>query len=187
MPRAHSRVEHRLVLLPMRPGLLTLILAASVWAQPPVAPTNEPTGPPRGENVSNYNIRESFEAGYRFRETDGNSDMYRSTVNYGSGIRLLASSLSVQSREGHGKYFDQILLTTQGLGNDPYESAALRIEKNRWYRYELTWRSLAYFNPGLSVANGTANGEHLLDTVRHLQDQDFTLFPQSNFKVFLGY
>jgi hypothetical protein len=171
----------------MRKGLLSLLLAACAWAQPPVAPTNEPTGPPRGENVSNYNIRESFEAGYRFRETAGDTDMYRSTVNYGNGIRLLSSSLSVQSREGHGTYFDQILLTTQGLGNDPYQSASLRIEKNRLYRYELSWRSLAYFNPGLSITNGTANGEHLLDTTRRLQDQDLTLFPQGNFKLFLGY
>jgi len=131
------------------PYIATIILATSAWAQPPVAPTNEPTGNPNGENVANYNIRESFEAGYRFRETDGNNDMYRSTVNYGNGIRLLSSSLSVQSREGHGSYFDQILLTTLGLGNDPYQSASFRIEKNGLYRYELSWRSIAYFNPGL--------------------------------------
>ena len=162
---------------------LAVVLCAGVCAQPPVAPTNEAVGDARGENVSAYNIRQAFELGYRFSETDGNRGMYRSSVNYGNGIRLLSSSLSVQSREGHGTYFDQIVLNTQGLGNDPYQSAILRIEKNRWYRYDLTWRSNAYFNPGLAISSG----EHFLDTVHHLQDQDLTLFPQGNFKMFLGY
>ena len=26
-----------------------------------------------------------------------------------------------------------------------------------------------------------------MDTVRHMQDHDFTLFPQGNYKLFLGY
>jgi hypothetical protein len=43
------------------------------------------------------------------------------TSNYGNGLRLLGSSLSVNSKEGHGGYFDELLLNTQGLGNDPYQ------------------------------------------------------------------
>jgi hypothetical protein len=162
---------------------ISLLVAAAAWAQRPVAPTNEPTGNPRGDNMADYNILQSFETGYRWRTVGGNGDMYRSTVNYGDGIRLLSSSLSVQSREGHGGLFDQILLNTQGLGNDPYQSATLRIEKNRLYRYDLMWRSTDYFNPALTISNG----EHLMDTTRHTQDHDFTVFPQSNLKLFLGY
>lgn len=163
--------------------LVTLTLVLPAMAQPPVAPTNEPTGPLNGENISGYNIRQAFETGYRFRTVGGDEGMYRSTVNYGDGLRLLSSSLSVQSREGHGALFDQIVLNTQGLGNDPYQFASLRIEKNGLYRYDLTWRSNAYYNPALTISYG----EHLMDTVRHMQDQDFTLFPQGNFKLFLGY
>ena len=160
-----------------------LVLAAIGLAQTPVAPTAEPTEPAAGDNVSNYNILQSFELGYRWRGVGGDEGMYRSTANYGNGIRLLSSSLSVQSREGHGGLFDQILLNTLGLGNDPYQSAILRIEKNRLYRYDLTWRSDAYFNPGLTVSYG----EHQLDTTRRLQDHDLTLFPQSKVRFFLGY
>lgn len=162
---------------------ILFIAGSSIWAQPPVAPTNDPVGNPRGDNFENYNIVQSFELGYRWRSVGGDSDMYRSTVNYGDGIRLLSSSLSVQSRDGHGHFFDQILLTTQGLGNDPYQFASLRIEKNRIYRYSLTWRSNDYFNPAPTISFG----EHYEDTTRHLQDHDFTLFPQGNFKLFLGY
>ncbi len=167
----------------MRISLALLTFALTLSAQPPVAPTNDPTGPPNGENVSAYNIRDDFEVGYRFRSIGGDEGMYRSTVNYGDGIRLLSSSLSIQSRDGKGKYFDQIVLSTQGLGNDPYQFASLRIEKNRIYRYDLTWRSSDYYNPALTISYG----EHLMDTVRHMQDQDLTLFPQSNYKLFLGY
>jgi hypothetical protein len=139
--------------------------------------------PAQGENVSSYNILQSFETGYRFETVGGNEGMYRSTVNYGNGIRLLSSSLSIQSRNGHGRLFDQILLNTQGLGNDPYQFVSLRVEKNRLYRYDLTWRLNAYYNPALTISYG----EHQIDTVRHMQDHDLTLFPQSNLKFFLGY
>ena len=158
-------------------------LAIAVHAQSPVAPTAEPVGIPRGDNVSGYNVRQSFELGYRWHSVGGDDGMYRSTVNYGNGPRLLSSSLSVNSLEGHGGLFDQIQLNTLGLGNDPYESASLRLEKNRLYRYDLSWRSDAYYNPGLTIAGG----EHFMDTVRHVQDHDFTLFPQGSFKLFLGY
>ena len=64
------------------------------------------------------------------RTVGGNLGKYRSDVNYGNGIRLLGSSLTVNSRDGHGGLFDEIVLTTLGLGNDPYQSAvAARAEE----------------------------------------------------------
>ena len=162
---------------------LFLLFSAYVFAQPPVAPTDEPTQPARGDNASDYNVLQSWEMGYRFAAVGGDSDMYRSTVNYTDGVRLLSSSLSIQSRDGHGHWFDQMLFNTLGLGGDPYELAAFRIEKNGLYRYDFTWRSTAYFNPALTISNG----EHLINATNHLQDQDLTLFPQSRFRLFMGY
>ncbi len=134
---------------------------------------------------SEYNVVDSFETGYRFATVGGNRQQYRSEVNYGNGIRLLNSYFTMNSKDGHGKFFDEIVLTTQGLGNDPYESATLRIQKNRLYRYDMLWRENAYVNPGLTTGN--AAGQHLLDTSYTLQDHDFILFPQSKLKFFLGY
>ena len=91
----------------------------------------------------------------------------------------------VNSKNGHGRLFDQITLSTQGLGNDPYESAVMRIEKNRMYRYDMSWRRNDYFNPGLVTAGG--DGQHLLDTQNRMQDHNLTLFPQSNLKFFAGF
>ena len=161
-----------------------LLISSIALAQPPVAPTADVSvGDPRGENRGEYNIRNSVELGYRFATVGGDFDMYRATVNYTDGLRLLSSSLSVQSRDGHGRFFDSLLLNTQGLGNDPYQSAILRIEKNGLYRYDLTWRLNDYYNPALTIANG----EHFKNTSRIWQDHDFTLFPTGRLKLFLGY
>ncbi len=166
---------------------IILILVSALLpalAQPTVAPTTgEAVGNSKGDNFENYNITQSFELGYRFSTIGGDTDMYRATVNYTNGVRLLSSSLFVQSKDGHGTWFDQIVLNTQGLGGDPYESANLRIEKNGLYRYDMLWRQNAFFDPALTVSFG----EHLKNTTRTMQDHDLTLFPQGNFKVFLGY
>jgi hypothetical protein len=163
---------------------IAALLAVTAAAQDTVAPTTgERLGSPRGENTGDYNVVQSWELGYRYSLVGGNQGEYRSDVNYHDGIRLLSSSLTVNSRDGHGKWFDEIVLTTQGLGNDPYESATLRVQKNKWYRYDLLWRQNDYFNPGLTVANG----EHLEDTTYAWQDHDLTLFPQSWFRVRAGY
>jgi hypothetical protein len=152
-------------------------------AQQVVAPTPETVGAARGENYGNYNITNSFETGYRWSLVGGDLGEYRSDVNYRNGLRLLGSSLSIDSKDGHGHYFDQILLNTMGLGNDPYQSAILRIQKNKLYRYDMTWRLNDYYNPGLTVAGGL----HRMDTVRRTQDHDLLLLPQSAFRVRAGY
>ncbi len=100
-------------------------------------------------------------------------------------MRLLSSFLSINSKDGHGHFFDDLVLTTQGLGNDPYENATLRIAKNGLYRYDLIWRLNDYYNPGLRT--GGQQGQHLLDTQYTTSDHDLTLFPDSNVKFFLGY
>ena len=103
----------------MRLTILLFLIANAVMAQAPVAPSPDPAGERNGENVHNYNIVDSFETGYRFSTVGGSDSQYRSSVNYGDGIRLLGSSLIVTSKDGHGLLFDQITLSTQGLGNDP--------------------------------------------------------------------
>src|SRR5579871_284866 len=160
-----------------------LLTAGTLYAQQVVAPTPEPVGPARGEDHDGYNITDSFETGYRFALIGGDLGMYRSQVNYRNGIRLLGSRFSIDSKDGHGHLFDEILLNTQGLGNDPYQSANPRAQKNGLYRYDMLWRLDEFYNPGLAISAG----EHLMDTRRRLQDHDLTLLPQSRFKIHLGY
>ena len=169
----------------MRKAILTgwILAAQAALGQQTVAPTPDQAGSPRGTNTGDYNVTDSFETGYRFAVVGGSMGTYRSDVNYGNGIRLLNSNISVNSRDGHGRWFDQIVLTTIGLGNDPYQSATLHVEKNKLYRYDMLWRLDDYFNPGLPVAGGL----HRMDTSRRMQDHDLTLLPQSKIQFHLGY
>ncbi len=159
------------------------LTAFPLMAQQVVAPTPERVGSPRGENVESYNVVDSFELGYRFRSVGGNLGKYRSDVNFGNGIRLLASQFSVNSREGRGKLFDEFVVSTAGLGNDPYQTASLRLGKNRLYQYNLLWRSNEYFNPALPLAGGN----HFQNTSRRLQDHDLVITPRSSIRLLLGY
>lgn len=164
--------------------ICTLFAAVGILgAQQVAAPTPEQVGPARGENTGNYNITQSFEIGYRWSLVGGDLGQYRSDVNYRNGLRLLSSNFSINSKDGHGHYFDAITLNTMGLGNDPYQSASLRVEKNGLYRYDMLWRLNDYYNPGLTVAGGL----HLMDTIRRIQDHDLTLLPISHVHFRLGY
>jgi hypothetical protein len=161
----------------------TLAILGTLQAQQVVAPTPEQVGSPRGDTWGDYNVVQSYELGYRFSLVGGDIGEYRSDVNYGDGVRLLGTTFALESKDGHGRYFDEILLNTNGLGNDPYEYVMLRAQKNGWYRYDMTWRLNDYFNPGLTVAGGL----HLANTSRRIQDHDLTLLPQGHFRFHLGY
>ena len=158
---------------------------ADRWcAQPVVAPTPAQVGPARGTNVDDYNITNSFELGYRF--APGRRQSRRCTAATSTSETACASSApasTVNSKDGHGRFFDEIVLNTQGLGNDPYESARLRIQKNRLYDYNMLWRLNDYYNPALNVAFG----DHFMNTRRQLQDHDLTLLPQSKLQFHFGY
>ena len=169
----------------MRILILTLALCfeALLFAQPTVAPTAEPVGEVRGATIGAYNVVNEFETGYRFNTVGGATDAYRSDVNFGNGLRVLSSRLGFYSKQGRARWFDELVLTIQGLGNDPYESASLRVQRNKLYRYDLQWRLNKYYNPALSLAGGL----HRMDTERRMQDHDLTLFPQSHARLFLGY
>ena len=167
----------------MRTLLAFTLFASALDAQQTLAPTTDPVGVQNGESRGSYNVVQSWEFGYRLSDVGGNRGEYRSQVNYGNGTRLLGSNLVVHSKNGKNYWFDELVLTTQGLGNDPYESAILRVRKNRIYEYDMTWRQNAYYNPGLVVANGT----HFRDTTYRWQDHDFTLFPERSYKLLLGY
>src|ERR1044071_5271598 len=162
---------------------IAALFAFTLEAQDVVAPTPAQVGSVRGDNMGGYNVTQSFELGYRWVSIGGDLDMYRGVDNFHNGVRLLGSTLSVNSKDGHGHLFDELLLTTMGLGADPYEAVMLRLQKNRLYRYDMSWRMNDYFNPGLTVAGGL----HLRNTSRRLQDHELTLLPQSHYRFRVGY
>ena len=165
-------------------GCLSLLIwLPLLHAQSVVAPSPDRPGFALGVDLSSYNVTNSFETGYRFAAVGGDYGLYRSNVNFGNGLRLLSSSFTANSKAGHGYLFDSMSFSSQGLGNDPYEVATFRVEKNDVYRYDMTWRLSDYFNPSLD------NGESdtLKNTRRVMQNHDLTISLAKWAKLKLGY
>ena len=162
-----------------------IAFAVVIRAQEPIAPTGEPVGSPRGAESGGYNIANSFEVGVRFLDLSGDQANYQAAVNYGNGPRLLASSLSVFSKTRGEKLFDSIVLTTQGLGGDPYETVNLRVKQRKFYTYIAAWRDSVYVNPGLVTDGG--EGSNALSTNYTSQSHDLILMPESHVRWLLGY
>ena len=135
------------------------------------------------ETVGPYTISNSFEAGYRLSDVSGNRDVYRSSVNFGNGMRLFEGQLRINTLQGRGKYFDEFAFHTFGAGQDPYQATSLRVEKNSLYRYDMRFRIVNYFNRLPSLWNG----EHGVNSERIVQNHDLTLFPGRRVEIWLGY
>src|SRR5690349_17885790 len=102
LPRAYSWIEQRSHFPAMKNWFkfALLLVPALAPGQQTVAPTTgEATSPSRGENTSDYNLVQSWELGYRFATVGGDDGKYRSDVNYGNGVRLLSSYLTINSRD----------------------------------------------------------------------------------------
>jgi hypothetical protein len=133
--------------------------------------------------LGNYRAATSYELGYRSVWIDGNEDAYRSAVNYNNGFRLFNGLVRLNSRDGRGRFADEVVLTTLGSGGDPYQSNTLRLEKHRWYRFDMGFRVVNYRNRLLSIAGG----EHGFNTERIFQSYDLTLFPQRKVQLLFGF
>ena len=168
---------------------LSLLLLPALNAQSVLTPSpdrtgaRDSTGAVLGAEWGSYNVTNSFETGYRFTTVGGDIGLFRSVENYGNGLRLFGGSFTANSKDGHGRLFDALSLTTSGLGNDPYGMANVRIEKNGLYRYDMTWRRNDYYNPAL------LNGESdtLKRTHRTVQDHDLTVTLSKWAQAKLGY
>jgi hypothetical protein len=154
--------------------------------------------PSEGVNVGNYNIQQSLEFGGRVTNLRGNTDVYDTFVNLGSGLRLYDQTLSMRSLNHNGSLFDNLYVSSFGYGGDPNDATRLRMYKNKWYDFSGSFRRDKYFwdygllanplnpptsNPSLILTNSP----HLFDTARRMSDFRLTLLPQSRVRVRLGY
>ena len=164
----------------MRVQLLVLMVPWLATAQQPV--TSSTDQPPGGQEVGNYAVSSSVEAGYRFAEVGGDHDIYRATVNFGDGIRLFNGRFRIDSLDGKG-LIDGISVRSVGAAGDPYQAHSVRAEKNGFFRYQMQYRMNRYHNRLASLWRG----EHGVRTDRVLQTHDLTLRQGSNFEVLLGF
>jgi hypothetical protein len=149
-----------------------------------------------GIDYGNYNIKQSFEFGYRFTDFTGNKATYGTFVNLQQGPRLLDMTLEMRSLNHQGMAFDRLYLSNFGYGGDPNTVSRLRIGKNKWYDFDALFRRdenvwdyslLANpLNPASAFTNAPAGfnpiistSPHFFNTRRRLGDYNLTLLPQS--------
>jgi len=175
--------------------LLTMLLVG------PASRAQDNSGSPAGSqgvDSGGYNIRQSVEFGYRADWINGNQDTYDTFINLGQGVRLFDYTLEMRSLDHKGLLFDNLSFSNFGYGGDPNDVSRLRIDKNKWYDFQLLFRRDKNFwdynlfanplNPATSKPTmSIVDSPNSLDLVRRMQDYNLTLLPQSRVRFRLGY
>jgi hypothetical protein len=171
---------------------------------PSPAPTPAPPTAPDGVTGGGYQIHSSAELGFRSTDVTGSGDMYNTLVDLQSGPRILDQTLTMQSVDHQGLLFDDLYLNSFGWGGDPNNALRLRVDKNKWYNLQGSFRRDQYFsdydlwanplNPPPPPAPGGStpsipilDSPHLFATTRRISDLDLTLLPQSRVSFRLGF
>ncbi|HEY7615792.1 MAG TPA: hypothetical protein VH744_03240, partial [Terriglobales bacterium] len=160
------------------------------------AAAQQSTESPEGINNGNYNYQGSIEFGYRFVDVTGSDAIYNTYVNQREGPRLFEQTLSMRSLNHEGVLFDNLFVSSFGWGGDPENASRLRVSKNKWYNFGMTFRRDQNFwdynlqaNP-LNPSNPfipVNNSPHAFLTTRRAYDYNLTLFPQSAVRFRLAY
>jgi hypothetical protein len=150
-------------------------------------------------------FKSTMEIGYRWRDFDGNEDVYRSQVNLGNGVKLLHSSSELSAPESSGVLFDKLTVNFDNWGGDPYNTTEVRVKKNLWYDFDYRYQKIDYFNfvpqfanpffnaavaanIGARQASGVLLGQHSFDTTRRMSNARLDIFPDAErFQLHFGY
>jgi opacity protein-like surface antigen len=149
---------------------LVVLVPSLAMGQGKAAQEQDDESVSNGRTWGNYTVQQSIELGGRIVENSGNQQMYDTLVNLQSGPRLLGQELSMRSINHDGSLFDNLYLSSFGLGGDPNDMIRLRIEKNKWYNFVgLYRRDVNFFdynlfanpmtlNPGITNCSTVAGG-----------------------------
>lgn len=185
---------------------LVLVAGAANAQQPSPSPTPkksdtkkaepkaETTSAQTGDDAGDYTITSSIEIGARGLRVRGDTNKYKSDLNYNAGVRLFDSSFLMRSKDGKGGLFDTLLVTSSGWGGDPNGQLRIQAEQPKWYRFEGSYRRFKYFrflnnfaNPNWIFSPTTfsrppnpVTGEHGYNTTTQLGDFDLTILPKND-------
>jgi hypothetical protein len=173
--------------------LILLLAPFALFAQdaPKVEEAKPAAEAPAPESITvEPNMRSSVEVGYRWTgRIHGNNDTYRSVVNLGEGPRLLNFDFSFSPS---AKWIDELELSANSWGGDPYNTARIRATKSGAYRVNFDYRNIQYFNALPSFGNpgfeaGVLQSQRTFDTVRRYADVEVEILPGRRFVPFVGY
>ncbi|HZP32800.1 MAG TPA: hypothetical protein VFB23_05480 [Candidatus Acidoferrales bacterium] len=183
--------------------VLTMILVCSAGAkaQNPELPDQGPlqqTGEASGKAGGHYTTQQTIEFGYRDSMINGNLTNYNMFQDYASGWRLFDYDLNIHSANHQGLLFDDLTFGNFGYGGDPVSVSRLRVDKNKWYDFRASFRRDDYlFNYNLlgnplntttfSTPIPITTSPNASQFVRHMQDYDLLLLPESRLRFRFGY
>jgi hypothetical protein len=179
----------------------SLALPNGLAAQDPPPPAETPQ---EGVVQGNYVVKQTMEIGGRLTDVEGNRSIHRTFANYNEGFNLFEYSLDMRSLNHTGLFWDNLSLNSFGFGSDPNSVARLRVYKNKWYNFGLTFRRDKNYwdynllanplNPTTAITNAPTGFDpvlnvspHATELVRRMYDTNLTLLPQSPIRVRLGY
>jgi len=153
---------------------------------------------PPATQVGPYQVQQTYSLGYRFGSIAGSAANYATFVNLQSGPRLLDGSLIARAAAGRGGWFDNLSLTTAGLGGDPQSVVRLHADQGKLYNFSGAWRRdenvfdyNLLSNPLNPASNTPAVGVgytlHQLDLSHRMQDYELRLLPLARISFRLGY
>lgn len=180
---------------------VSLTCVATANAQNPELPDQGPlqqTSETPGKTSGNYITQQNIEFGYRDSMISGNLTNYNMFQDYGSGWRLFDYDLDMHSVNHNGFFFDDLSFDNFGYGGDPISVSRLRIDKNKWYDFRGSFRRDDYlFNYNLfanplnpttfSTPVAITSSPNASQYVRHMQDYDLLLLPESRLRFRVGY
>jgi hypothetical protein len=151
-----------------------------------------------GVNAAGYEIKQTIELGGRLSDFTGNPGTWDTFVNLGTGPRLLEYSLDMHSPTHTGLFWDDLSFTNFGYGGDPNNASHLRMQKGKYYNFNVGFRRdqnifdydlLANpLNPSTSNPNvPILQSPHEILTTRRMTDVNLSLFPVSKIRLRLGW
>jgi len=180
--------------------LIAVMLAAPLLAQEAAKP--EPAKPDEAKKeeakaeaespvpVAEPSVTGTLDVGYRFANTAGNANVYRSVVNLGEGPKLFSTDFTIQ--DATQRFFDRIEARAYNWGGDPYNTAHFSARKAGLYDFRADYRNIAYFNYLPSFANpqldlGLLASQRTFDTTRRISEFQLDLFPGRRIIPYLAF
>lgn len=173
----------------MRRLSILVLLCAPLAAQDASAPPSKPdaaTAPAAAENLTG-----SIDVGARWSsDLRGNSDVYRTVVNLGEGVKLFNADLTL--RDPSRRIFDKITARGDSWGGEPYTTLRVDAVRDDTYRFTTDYRNIAYFNAIPSFANpalgrGVLDSQRTFNLRRRMIDTRLDLFPNRRISPYFGF
>jgi hypothetical protein len=157
--------------------------------QPQAQPAATPPDAAQTDAVE-PNLSGDIDFGYRYLfGVAGNFDAYRSVVNLGSGVKVLAADFSYFSPAN--KWFDRVELHGTNWA-DPYNTVRFNMGKSKLYNFAFNWTDIASFNFLPSWADVTINqgillNQQSLDMYQKNIDAELNLLPGHWFQPYFAF